>query len=74
MPQNLGSLPPLSQNVTLLRPLTPPLKCDVIYGCPLTGMTKCLIAWTFLSSEIKYTREELLNKIEDDGHYRNKSN
>ena len=36
MSQNLGSLPPLSHNVTLRRPPPPPLTCDVIYGCPLT--------------------------------------
>ena len=33
MSQNLGSLPPLSHNVTLRRP-PPPLTCDVIYGWP----------------------------------------
>ena len=35
MSQNLGSLPPLSHNVTLSRPPPPPLTCDVIYGCHL---------------------------------------
>ena len=35
MSQNLGSLPPLSHNVTLLWPPLPPLTYDVIYGCPL---------------------------------------
>ena len=32
--QNLGSSP-LSRNITLRRPPTPPLPSDVIYGCPL---------------------------------------
>ena len=35
MSQNLGSLPPLSRNVTLRRPPPPPLTRDVIYGFPL---------------------------------------
>ena len=38
MSQNLGYLPsPLSHNVTLRRPPSPFLMCDVIYGCPLNG-------------------------------------
>ena len=36
MSQNLGSLPPLSHNVTLRRPPPSPLTCDVIYGLPLS--------------------------------------
>ena len=36
MSQNLGSLPPLSHNVTLSRP-PPPLTCDIIYGWPLSN-------------------------------------
>jgi hypothetical protein len=35
MSQNLGSLPPLSHNVTLRSPPLFPLTCDVIYGCTL---------------------------------------
>jgi hypothetical protein len=35
MSENLGSLSPLSHNVTLRRPPLPTLTCDVIYGCPL---------------------------------------
>ena len=36
--QNLESLPPLSHNVTISRPL-PLLTCDVIYGWPLGAKT-----------------------------------
>ena len=35
MSQNLGSLPPLSHNVTFRRPPTPPLTRDVINGWSL---------------------------------------
>jgi len=36
MSQNLGSVFPLSHNVTLSRSPSAPLTFDVIYGCPLT--------------------------------------
>ena len=43
MSQKLGSLLPLSHNVTLRRPPPSPLTCNVIYGCPLSRLSPLAI-------------------------------
>ena len=50
MSQNLGTLPPLSHNVTLCRSYPPPLTYDVIYGCPLSSIDKLAFLLFFMFS------------------------